>query len=396
MNSTVLPLMTMKKSRINERVVTIPPSGIREFFDLVSTQEDVISLGVGEPDFATPWHICEAGIHSVEIGQTCYTSNSGLIELREEASSYIKKNHGGEYNHKNELLVTVGGSEAIDLALRAILQPNEEVLIPEPCFVAYSPLTLLAGGVPVAVPTSCENGFIPEIAALEERLTPATKAILVNSPNNPTGAVIPKELVEEIAAFALRNDLFIISDEIYLALSYEGNAPSFSAIPELHDNLIMIMGFSKAWAMTGWRLGIAAGPADVISAMTKIHQYAIMCAPTFSQMAALEALRNGDEEVARMHREYDARRRYICHHFNRMGLACVVPKGAFYVFPSIASTGLTSREFAQQLLREENVAVVPGSAFGESGEGFVRCSYATSLEEIRKAVERIEKFVKRI
>ena len=370
--------------------------GNQRIFDLVSTRENVISLGVGEPDFITPWHICEAGIHSVEIGQTCYTSNSGLLELREEASLYIQSNHGGKYNPKNELLVTVGGSEAIDLALRTILLPHEEVLIPEPCFVAYAPLTKLAGGVPVPVPTKCDNGFIPEMADLEERLTPAAKAILLNSPNNPTGAVIPKELVEQIAEFALRHDLIIISDEIYLALSYEGNAPSFSAIPEIHDNLIMIMGFSKAWAMTGWRLGIAAGPADIISGMTKIHQYAIMCAPTFSQVAALEALRNGDDEVRRMHKEYDARRRYICHHLNRIGLTCTIPKGAFYVFPSIQSTGLSSREFAQQLLQEENVAVVPGSAFGAAGEGFIRCSYATSLEEIRQAVERIESFVKRM
>jgi aminotransferase len=389
-------MLDTKKSRLNPRVAHIPPSGIRAFFDLVSAREDVISLGVGEPDFATPWHICEAGIHSLEVGQTCYTSNSGMLELREAAAAHIEKFHGGKFCPQSEMLVTVGGSEAIDLAMRAILQPHEEVLIPEPCFVAYKPLTVLAGGTPVPIPTFQDNGFLPSIEDLEKALTPATKAILLNYPNNPTGAVISKELLEAIAEFALRHDLIIISDEIYLLLSYEGRSPSFAEIPELHDHLIMIMGFSKAWAMTGWRLGIAAGPYDLIAGMTKIHQYSIMCAPTFSQVAALEALRHGDDEVRHMQKEYDARRRLICHHFNRMGLTTHVPKGAFYVFPNIQSTGLTSQAFAEQLLEKENVAVVPGPAFGDCGEGYVRCSYATSLEDIREALERIERFVKQI
>jgi aminotransferase len=394
MTTEFISLQEKKKTRINERVKNTPPSGIRAFFDLVSQKEDVISLGVGEPDFTTPWHICEAGIHSLEIGQTCYTSNSGMLELREEAASYIKEYHGGEYNPNNELLVTVGGSEAIDVALRTILQPNEEVLISEPCFVAYKPLTALAGGVPVPVPTHMENGFLPRIEDLEAALTPNTKAILLNSPNNPTGAVIPKELIDKIAEFALRNDLLIISDEIYTLLSYDGLAPSFSDIPELHNNLILIIGFSKAWAMTGWRLGIVAAPPDIVAGMTKIHQYSIMCAPTFAQMGALEALRHGHDEVNRMVKEYDARRRYISHHFNRLGLTCLQPKGAFYVFPSIRSSGLRSDTFAKNLLESQNVAVVPGTAFGECGEGFIRCSYATSMQKIRIAIERIEDFLK--
>lgn len=383
----------INKKRINKRVTELPPSGIRKFFDLVVGREGVISLGVGEPDFVTPWHICEAGIHSLEIGHTNYSSNAGLLELREEISRFIQKNTNQYYDPVTEIVVTVGGSEAIDLALRAILEPNEEVIVIDPSFVSYAPLATLAGGIPVRLSTTVENQFKPRIEDLEALVGPNTKAVIINYPNNPTGAALSRTDIDVIADFILRYDLLLISDEIYLPLSYEREGISFAEKNDLRNNLVLIHGFSKAWAMTGWRLGFAVGPAEIIHGMTKIHQYSIMCPPTIAQYAAVEALRRGDEEVQAMREEYDRRRRFITHHFNRLGLDCFIPKGAFYVFPSIQKTGLTSEQFAQELLDKVNVAVVPGTAFGACGEGFVRCSYATSLNELKEAINRIESFL---
>jgi len=394
MNVTTLPKTVLTKSRINSRVEQTVPSGIRAFFDLVIGKEDVISLGVGEPDFATPWHICEAGIHSLETGRTSYSSNNGLLELREEIAAFLYKTTGASYDPVKNIIVTVGGSEGIDLAFRTLLNPNEEAIIVEPSFVSYAPLTFLAGGIPVHLPTYAENGFAPTIEDLEKAVTPLTRAIIVNYPNNPTGTILSDQQMDEIAEFVIRHDLILISDEIYVPLTYENDGKSFASHEEIRDRLILLHGFSKAWAMTGWRLGIAAGPSDIIEGMGKIHQYNVMCPPTVAQYAAIEALRHGDEEVQNMRREYDRRRRFITHHFNRMGLDCFEPFGAFYAFPSIKITGMSSQEFAEKLLDEENVAVVPGNVFGECGEGFVRCSYATSLDEIREAVKRIENFVK--
>lgn len=386
---------TLSKPRINRRVQQMPPSGIRAFFELVIGKKDVISLGVGEPDFTTPWHIREAGIHSLESGQTSYTSNAGLLELREEIAFYLHKTTGASYDYHNEILVTVGGSEAVDLAFRAILEPGDEVIVVDPSFVSYAPLAFLAGGVPVRVPTFAENGFVPTLDDLERAASPRTRAMIVNYPNNPSGAGLTAVQMNQIADFALRRSLILISDEIYLPLTYEGEKVSFSAYPDLRDQLILIHGFSKAWAMTGWRLGMAAGPQDLIAGMTKVHQYGIMCSPTMAQYAAVEALRNGDDEVEAMRKEYDRRRRFITHHLNRIGFECFLPRGAFYVFPSIRSTGMTSQQFAEKLLEEENVAVVPGAAFGECGEGHIRCSYASSLKELREAVQRMEQFARR-
>lgn len=393
MKVTTLRQPSTEKSRINSRVEQMPPSGIRAFFDLVVGRQGVISLGVGEPDFATPWHIREAGIHSLESGRTSYSSNAGLLELREEIALYFHRTTHAVYNPQNEIIVTVGGSEAADLAFRAILEPGDEAIIIDPSFVSYAPLALLAGGIPIRVPTYAENGFVPTLEDLENALSPRTRVIIVNYPNNPTGATLSKPQMDRLADFVLQRDLILISDEIYLPLTYEGEKLSFASYPELRDRLILLHGFSKAWAMTGWRLGIAAGPPDIIAAMTKIHQYCIMCSPTIAQYAAIEALRSGDDEVENMRKEYDRRRRFITHNLNRIGLSCFEPYGAFYVFPSIQNTGLSSQEFAERLLEEENVAVVPGSAFGECGEGFVRCSYATSLHELREAIQRMEKFV---
>lgn len=384
------------RNRINRTVTDLPPSGIRRFFDLVAGMPGVISLGVGEPDFPTPWHICEAGLHSLEVGHTNYSSNSGILELREEVSLYFERYHQVTYDAKNEILITVGGSEALDLAFRAILEPGEEVIVVDPSFVSYAPLVTLAGGFPVRLQTSAENFFRPTIDELEAALSPNTRAIILNYPNNPTGMSLTRRDVDMIADFALRHQIFLISDEIYLPLSYEEEGVSFASVPELRDQLILIHGFSKAWAMTGWRLGMVGGPQDVISAMTKIHQYSIMCAPTIAQYAAIEALRNGAEEVVNMRREYDERRRYVSHTLNRIGLDCLTPKGAFYVFPSIRKSGLSSQDFAEQLLKEENVAVVPGTAFGECGEGYVRCSYASSLKDLREAMQRIERFLQKL
>lgn len=385
------PLSSSQRPRVNPRIKAMPPSGIRAFFDLVAGRADVISLGVGEPDFVTPWHITEAGIHSLEIGHTCYTSNSGLFALREEIGEYLKRYHEAHYNPIDEILITCGGSEALDLVFRVILQPGEEVIVVDPSFVSYAPLAELAGGVAHRLASREEEGFVPTREQLDEALTSRTRALIVNYPNNPTGAILSQDRLEMIADFVIRNDLLLISDEIYLPLTYEGEPRSFAAVSELRDRLILIHGFSKAWAMTGWRLGFAAGPSDVIEAMTKIHQYSLMCVSTPAQYAAIEALRGGDEDVARMKKEYDARRRFMIHHLNRIGLNCYAPMGAFYVFPSIQSTGLQSQEFAKRLLEEENVAVAPGNAFGACGEGFIRCSYATSLEDLRKAIQRIDR-----
>ncbi len=392
-NPQVLP--TTQRSRISSTVQSLPPSGIRRFFDLVASTKDVISLGVGEPDFETPWRFTEAGIHSLETGHTSYTSNNGLLQLRNELSRYLRTYHQAEYSPETQILVTVGGSEALDCSMRALIEPGDEVIILDPSFVSYAPLASLAGGTPVRVATRAETGFTPTFEQLEDAVTNKTRAIVVNYPNNPTGATLTVQQIQEIVAFVKKYDLFLISDEIYLPLTYEGEKVSFAAFEEIRDQLILIHGFSKAWAMTGWRLGFAAGPADLIGAMTKIHQYTIMSAPTTAQYAAIEAIRSGMEEVEPMRREYDRRRRFFSHKLTNAGLRCFDPKGAFYVFPSIQITGLTSEEFAMKLLEQEKVAVVPGTAFGECGEGFVRCSYAASMEQLREAAERMERFTRR-
>ncbi|MGN0106500.1 MAG: aminotransferase class I/II-fold pyridoxal phosphate-dependent enzyme [Hominilimicola sp.] len=377
-------------------VSALPPSGIRKFFDIVAEMEDAISLGVGEPDFTTPWGIREAGIYSLEKGQTHYTANAGLMELREEICRYNQRKFGVTYDPKSEVVVTVGGSEAIDLMIRAIISPGDEVLIPEPCFVCYKPLTIMAGGVAVPIETKEEDEFrlLPE--QLKEKITDKTKLLILPYPNNPTGGVMSKADMEAIAEVLRGTDIMVLSDEIYGELRYsdEGHIP-FSKFEGMRERTVVVNGFSKSFAMTGWRLGYALGPAKLIKLMTKIHQYGIMSAPTTAQFAAVEALRNCDDDVEEMRREYNYRRRYIVDGFREMGLSCFEPLGAFYVFPCIKSTGMTSEEFCQNLLQEEKVAVVPGNAFGESGEGFIRCSYAYSIENIQEALKRIERFVKR-
>lgn len=381
--------------RISRVLQSIPPSGIRRFFDIVSQMEDVISLGVGEPDFVTPWRIREAAIYSLEHGYTQYTSNWGLLELREEIARLLDRRYGVEYRPEGEIVVTVGVSEGLDLALRAILNPGDEVIIPEPCYVSYRPCTLLAGGVPVPVGSSVENGFRVDVDRLEAAVTPRTRAILLNYPNNPTGATLRRSDLEKIAAVAERHDLIVISDEIYSELTYDGSHLSFAALPGMQNRTILLNGFSKAYAMTGWRVAYAAGPPDLIGGMTKIHQYSMLCASIVAQKAAVEACRNGDAEMEQMVAQYAERRRLFVKGLNEIGLETLMPEGAFYVFPSIRSTGLTSEQFAEQLLLEERVAVVPGTAFGECGEGHVRCSYAASLDEIREAVTRMGRFVSR-
>lgn len=387
-------LHPIKKSRTNPVVSSLPPSGIRKFFDLVAGKPDVISLGVGEPDFATPWHICEAGINSLELGHTSYSSNNGIPQLREEIAAYLQNENNVTYNPHDEILITVGGSEALDLSFRSILEPGDELIIIDPSFVSYAPLVTLSGGIPIRIPTTMENHFLPLKSDLEKAVSSKTKGMIINYPNNPSGAMLSRSQTTEIAEFIIDHDLILISDEIYHPLTYDEEPLSFSSIPELKERLLLLHGFSKAWAMTGWRLGFAAGPSDILSVMTKIHQYSIMCAPTTAQEAAIEALRHGDEEVERMKKEYDSRRRYITHYFNRIGLDCLLPKGAFYAFPSIKRSGLSSQTFAEQLLENENVAVVPGDAFGECGEGHIRCSYATSLNDLKEAIRRIERFLK--
>lgn len=383
----------MNLSRVVEAVA---PSGIRRFFDIVSQMEDVISLGVGEPDFVTPWRIREAAIYALERGYTTYTSNHGLLELRQAIARSLDASYGVEYSPTNEILVTVGVSEGLDLALRAILNPGDEVLIPEPCYVSYKPCTLFAGGTPVPVPGDPEDGFATRAAALAAAVTPRTRAILLNFPNNPTGATLRREELERIAALAEEHDLWVISDEIYARLTYEGPHTCMASLPGMQRRTVLLNGFSKAYAMTGWRIGYAAGPAEVIGAMTKIHQYTMLCAPITAQLAAMEALRNGDRDAEEMVAEYDLRRRLLVAGFNRIGLPCPMPEGAFYAFPSIAGTGLDSETFAERLLHEERVAVVPGTAFGACGEGHLRCSYAASVANLEEALRRIDRFVKRL
>ncbi len=381
------------RDRLNATVRDIQRSGIRDFFDIVSTMKDVISLGIGEPDFNTPWHVRESTVFALERGATHYTSNYGYIELRRALSKYVLKIFGTEYNPEDEVLITVGVSEALDLALRAIINPGDEVLYHEPCYVSYRATILFAHGVPVEVPTRADNGFRLTRAMLEARVTPRTKILMLNFPNNPTGAVMSRADLEDIAAFARERDLLVITDEIYGELTYDAAHTSIASLPGLRERTIFLHGFSKAWAMTGFRLGYACGPAELIEAMMKIHQYTMLCASSLSQKAALEALARPESDVAEMLAEYRRRRNYIAAAFNDMGLACHRPLGAFYAFPSVAKFGVSSRDFALNLLREEKVAVVPGTAFGECGEGFVRCAYATSLENIKEAMVRIRRFL---
>lgn len=381
------------RNPLADQVVNIKPSGIRKFFDIVSEMKDAISLGVGEPDFDTPWNIRDEGIYSLEKGRTFYTSNAGLKELKVEITNYLKRRIGVSYHYADEVLVTVGGSEAIDIGLRAMLNPGEEVLIPQPCYVSYEPCTILAGGVPVIINLKAENEFRLTAQELRSAITDKTKVLILPFPNNPTGAIMEKKDLEEIAKVIIEKDIFVISDEIYSELTYKGDHVSIASIPGMQERTILINGFSKAYAMTGWRLGYACGPKAVIEQMTKIHQFAIMCAPTTSQYAAVEALRNGDEEVKVMRDAYNQRRRYLMHAFKEMGLECFEPYGAFYVFPSIKEFGMSSDEFATRFLEAERVAVVPGNAFGESGEGFLRISYAYSLENLKLAMDRMKRFV---
>ena len=381
---------------VNPTVDSLPPSGIRKFFDVVSMMEDAISLGVGEPDFVTPWAIREAGIYSLESGQTYYTANSGLMELREEICHYMKRKYDVTYDAKTQVLVSVGGSEAIDAMIRSVVCPGDEVLIPEPCFVCYKPLTVMAGGVPVTIETKEEDNFRLTPEQLKEKITDKTKLLILPFPNNPTGGVMSKSDLEAIAEVLKGTDILVLSDEIYAELLYsdEPHTP-FSKIDGMYDRTVVVNGFSKAFAMTGWRLGYAMGPERIIKLMTKVHQYGIMSSPTTSQYAAIEALRSCDEDVERMREEYNYRRRVIVDGFRNMGLSCFEPYGAFYVFPCIKRTGMTSEEFCNKLLEEEKVAVVPGNAFGESGEGFIRCSYAYSIENIEEALKRIGRFVEK-
>ncbi len=381
---------------LNKKIKEVQPSGIRKFFDIVSEMKDAISLGVGEPDFDTPWHIRDEGIYSLEKGRTFYTSNAGLKELREEICRYLQRRYGLCYDPVKENFVTVGGSEAIDLAMRTMLDPGDEVLIPQPSYVSYLPCAYMADGVPVVIELKEENEFKLTREELERAITPKTKILVLPFPNNPTGAVMTKEELEPIAEVVREHDLFVISDEIYSELTYDHEHVSIAALPGMKERTIVINGFSKSYAMTGWRLGYACGPEPIISQMIKLHQFAIMCAPTNSQYAAVSALRNGDGDVARMREAYNQRRRYLMHTFREMGLQCFEPFGAFYVFPCIREFGMTSEEFATRLLEEERVAVVPGTAFGACGEGFLRISYAYSLEDLKVAMERIRRFLDRL
>jgi aminotransferase len=384
----------MSRNRINRTVQALPPSGIRRFFDLVADMKDVISLGVGEPDFVTPWHVREACVYSLEKGYTMYTSNYGLLELREAIAEDIAGNYQVDYDPRREILVTVGVSEALDLAFRAVIEPGDEVIIPEPCYVSYNPCVTMAGGKPVNVVTRAEEGFRVRARDIKPYLTPRTKALLLCYPNNPTGGVMTPEVALELAELAAERDLLVISDEVYAHLTYEGSHVCLAGLPGLKERTLLLNGFSKAYAMTGWRLGYAAGPADIIGAMTKIHQFTMLCAPITAQKAAIEALRKGEKERRRMTEEYNRRRRMIVAGLNAIGLDCFEPRGAFYAFPSIARTGLDSDAFCERLLYEEKVAVVPGTAFGKCGAGFVRCSYASSLENLKEALVRMERFVR--
>jgi aminotransferase len=380
-------------SLISQRVNHISPSGIRKFFDLIVSMEGVISLGVGEPDFATPWHICEAAIYSLEKGYTMYTSNLGMPELRRELSRYLRESYNLVYDADKELLITVGVSEALDLAMRAILNPGDEVIMPDPCYVSYDSCVVLAGGSPIMVPTNQENNFEISAADIEARVNNKTKAILIGYPANPTGAVMSREKLAQIAKVARRHRLLVISDEIYAKLVYGVEHTCFATLPEMKEDTILLGGFSKAYAMTGWRIGYAAANEEIINSMNKIHQYTMLCAPIMGQIAAIEALRAGETNATEMVEEYNRRRRVIVKGLNDIGLACFEPRGAFYAFPSISVTGMTSDEFAERLLVEEKVAVVPGTAFGKCGEGYVRCCYATSLADIEEALSRMKRFV---
>jgi aminotransferase len=383
------------QNRIAKKIVDLPPSGIRKFFDLIASMEGVISLGVGEPDYTTPWHIREAAIYALEKGYTMYTSNSGLPELRQALSEYLESHDGLTYAPDSGLLITVGVSEALDLAMRAILEPGDEVIMPDPCYVSYPACAYLAGGVPVLAPTTEENDFKVKASDIEKLITDRTKAILIGYPANPTGATMTRAELSQIAQLAQKHDLMVISDEVYGQLVYGVEHTCFAGLPGMKKRTILLNGFSKAYAMTGWRIGYAAAEPEIIHAMTKIHQYTMLCAPIMSQMAAIEALKEGSDEVEIMVKDYDQRRRVMVKGFRDIGLSCFEPKGAFYAFPSIKVTGMTSEEFAEKLLFQEKVAVVPGTAFGQCGEGYIRCCYATSLPEIEEALKRMGKFVKR-
>lgn len=384
------------RNPLADEVVKIKPSGIRKFFDIVSEMPDAISLGVGEPDFDTPWHIRDEGIYSLEKGKTFYTSNAGLKELKEEICKYMKRRVGVSYHYQDEVIVTVGGSEAIDIGLRAMINPGDEVLIPQPSYVSYEPCAILAGAKPVIIELKHENQFRLTAKELRDAITDKTKVLILPFPNNPTGAIMEREDLEAIAQVILEKDIFVMSDEIYSELTYKNKHVSITNISGMKERTILINGFSKSYAMTGWRLGYACGPAEIITQMVKIHQFAIMCAPTTSQYAGIEALAHGDEDVTQMREAYNQRRRYLMHAFREMKLECFEPFGAFYVFPCIKEFGMPSEEFATRLLREEKVAVVPGTAFGDCGEGFLRISYAYSLENLKKAMSRIEAFIKRL
>lgn len=384
------------KKFLSDKIQTIKPSGIRKFFDIVSEMKDAISLGVGEPDFETPWHIRDEGIYALEKGRTFYTSNAGLKDLRAEIGNYLSRTQGINYDPQSEILVTVGGSEAIDIGLRAIINAGDEVIIPQPSYVSYEPCAVLAGATPVIINLKAESEFRLTAEELEEAITHKTKILILPYPNNPTGAIMGREDLEKIAKVVIEKDILVMSDEIYSALTYKGEHVSIAGIEGMKERTILINGFSKAYAMTGWRLGYACGPKEIIKQMTKIHQFAIMCAPTVSQYAAVEALKHGDEDVKKMRQAYNQRRRFLMNAFREMGLKCFEPYGAFYVFPCIKEFGMTSEEFATRFLEEEHVAAVPGTAFGESGEGFLRISYAYSLPTLKTAMERLNHFVNRL
>ena len=384
------------RNPLSKKIIDIQPSGIRRFFDVANEMEDAISLGVGEPDFDTPWRIRDEGIFSLEKGRTFYTSNAGFKELRKEICKYLERKIGVTYDPLKETLVTVGGSEAIDVGLRCMLDPGDEVLIPQPCYVSYLPCTVMADGVPVVVPLQYENNFKLTVEDLKKYTTPKTKILIMPFPNNPTGSIMTKEDLEPVAKFVKEHDLYVMSDEIYSELTYQTKHVSIASLPGMRERTLVINGFSKGFAMTGWRLGYCCGPAAIIEQMTKLHQFAIMCAPTTSQYAAVEGLKNCEDEVEEMRQSYNQRRRFLMHEFKRMGLECFEPFGAFYVFPSIKEFKMSSEEFATRLLQEEKVAVVPGTAFGECGEGFLRISYAYSLEDLKEALGRVERFINRL
>lgn len=384
------------RNPLSERIVEIPFSGIRKFFDIAAEMKDVISLGVGEPDFDTPWHIRDEGIYSLEKGRTAYTSNAGLKELKMEIAKYLERRFHVSYDYDTEMMVTVGGSEAIDMALRAMIDPGDEVLIPQPSYVSYEPCTVLANGTPVIINLKEENDFRLTAQELEEAITPKTKILVLPFPNNPTGAIMERKDLEAVAKVVIEHDLFVISDEIYAELTYLDDHVTIASLPGMRERTVLINGFSKAYSMTGWRLGYACAPKEILEQMLKIHQYAIMCAPTTSQYAAVEAVRNGDADVSRMREEYNGRRRYLVKRLREMGMPCFEPYGAFYAFPCIRQFGMNSDEFATRMLQEEKVVVVPGTAFGACGEGFLRISYAYSLSKLKEALDRMERFIDKV